>query len=1036
MADKRKELKEQLSALVLDSALSEFSEKGYSGATMRNIAEKAGVSAAVIIKYFESKEGLLRTLLERYTLEGMFMYLKSDRPEDILNRYIDFIKNLQTRKPVVFQFYYKMFRDTEINKEQESFGMRYLAEEFRGSKMEKAIIRAQESDEIPKGSPEEIYLLLVYMTFEILEHYRAIGLPAPANSFILDTIQFNPSESRKYKYLEEIQELRRKNAELETFQRLIKSYCWKAPFDENGQMGEVTWSDDIVQAFGFDDGADFGSMMEMWYASVHPEDEARTLEELNAAAADKSGKTKFDTEYRVKQPNGEWRWFRDACEIFRHPDGTPDYALGTITDISDQKRNEILMKTIAAQNRQLIEGQALKKAMETARSEARTNKALYETISTRFDVMYRIDLEHGTTEFIKGDAEAEKYLKIFDATTDTGLFENFNRYYVDAVIHKADRKRVRGIMNAGNMHRQLSTGTHMSVTYRAKRNPGDYVYTEMNILREGQQDGRLTSVILAFRVVDADMRANLMRKQTLDTLSGAYLSLYYLDLNRNSFKVLKRYADHGIDVVDDSRPLDKSLAAWIKSGEVHPDDVPKMLEATSRAYMRMRFKEADVFDVQYRQIDERGEMWYEMRVVKASDYAETSGVFMGFMNRDAEIRHEREQQEALEDALRLARSASNAKSEFLFNMSHDIRTPMNAITGYTAMAKKYSKDEKVNDCLDKIDISGKHLLALINQILEMSKIESGIITLSEDPADVIDRANAIAEISSADCNSKNISSSLRIGNITHRNVLTDTARVNQIVNNIIGNAIKFTPEGGRIEYYLEEKPCDKEGYGLYVIAIKDNGIGISGEYLSHIFEEFSRERSSTVSRIEGTGLGMSIVKKLVDLMDGTIDIQSEQGKGTTVTVSLPMKWDPDAEEAADENPVSRGINLRGKRILLVEDNEMNREIATEILEDEGISVEAAEDGEIAVNIMRRAFKEGDYNRFDAILMDIQMPVMNGYEATKAIREFYSECHIPIIALSANAFDEDKRKSFESGMDDHLSKPIDIQKLKETLAKYL
>ena len=401
-------------------------------------------------------------------------------------------------------------------------------------------------------------------------------------------------------------------------------------------------------------------------------------------------------------------------------------------------------------------------------------------------------------------------------------------------------------------------------------------------------------------------------------------------------------------------------------------------------------------------------------------------------------RYDRAYQKQLQVARDEAQSANRSKSTFLFNMSHDIRTPMNAIIGYTAMAKKYAGNKQVKNCLDKIDMSGKQLLQLVNQVLEMSRIESGRITLSEDPADVIERANGMETIVAADCNIKNIKFKLHIGSVAHKDVLTDVSRVNQIVTNIIGNAVKYTPEGGRIDYYLEEQPCDRDGYGLYEITVKDTGIGMSEEFLSHIFEEFSRESTSTVSHIQGTGLGMSIVKKFVDLMGGTIDIQSKLGEGTAMKVSIPMKWNSHAGEDNSEAQNARQICLEGKRILLVEDNEMNREIATELLEEEGVYVETAEDGDIAVHMLKKTADAGDYYYYNAVLMDIQMPRMNGYEATKIIREVPvpEGIRMPIIALSANAFEEDRQKSLEAGMDDHIAKPIDIQKLKETLAKYL
>ena len=387
----------------------------------------------------------------------------------------------------------------------------------------------------------------------------------------------------------------------------------------------------------------------------------------------------------------------------------------------------------------------------------------------------------------------------------------------------------------------------------------------------------------------------------------------------------------------------------------------------------------------------------------------------------------------------MAESANRAKSEFLFNMSHDIRTPMNAITGYTTMAKKHiDSPEYVSECIRKIDISGQQLLTLINQVLEMSRIESGNIVLEEIPTDVIAKTEEIRVIAAPDANARGIKVTAHTGGIVHRNVLVDVSRANQIVMNILGNAVKYTPRGGSIDYYLEELPCEKDGYGLYRMTVSDTGVGMSEEFLGHIYEEFARENTSTVSHVQGVGLGMPIVKKLVELMGGSIEINSKVGEGTTVIVTLPMKWDMDAEKRAKESRKYQEMGFLGKRVLLVEDNEMNLEIAFDILKDEGFIVETAQDGDVAVEMVKNSIESGDSEYYDVVLMDIQMPRMSGYEATKAIRQLPDPqgTHLPIIALSANAFEEDRQKSLEAGMDDHVAKPIDIDKLNETLAKYI
>ena len=368
-------------------------------------------------------------------------------------------------------------------------------------------------------------------------------------------------------------------------------------------------------------------------------------------------------------------------------------------------------------------------------------------------------------------------------------------------------------------------------------------------------------------------------------------------------------------------------------------------------------------------------------------------------------------------------------------MSHDIRTPMNAITGFTAMAKKRLDDtEKIEDYLNKLETTGTQLLSLINQVLEMSRIESGKIILTDQKADVLERAAILRTLYSEQAETSGLRFTVTTQNILHNHVITDADRMKQITTNIIGNALKYTPEGGSVDYIIEEKPCDRPGYSNYVFTVRDTGIGMSPEFVEHIFDEFSRENTSTVSKIQGTWLGMSIVKQLTDLMGGTIDIQSEKGHGTTISVTVPMKWDTEGKTVSKNDCIKNAVHLDGMKILLVEDNEMNREIAEEILSENGVIVETAEDGDIAVDMDKKAIP----GQYDLVLMDVQMPRMNGYEASRAIRKLDNpeNSSIPIVAMTANAFEEDRQNALAAGMNAHLAKPIDIDKLVNTLVRFM
>ena len=397
-----------------------------------------------------------------------------------------------------------------------------------------------------------------------------------------------------------------------------------------------------------------------------------------------------------------------------------------------------------------------------------------------------------------------------------------------------------------------------------------------------------------------------------------------------------------------------------------------------------------------------------------------------------------ESREALSNALDEAESANRAKTAFLNNMSHDMRTPMNAIVGFTDLAEEHADDsEQVRNYLDMISVSSQHLLSLINDVLDMSRIESGNLIIEEENVDLEELVDDIRLITQADAAAKDLELSIDTEGIQHGNVITDRLHLSQVLLNILSNAVKFTPEGGKIRFSAEERPSDPEGMAEYEFRIKDNGIGMSEEFRKTIFDAFTRERTTTVSGIQGTGLGMAITKSIIDKMGGTITVDSEEGKGSEFIVRIPFKVLSDQganTPAAGDAKAGQDYDFTGKRVLLVEDNEMNQIIASAILEKTGVTVDIAENGQEAVDKVSEA--EAGY--YDMILMDIQMPVMDGYEATRRIRalEDPGKAEIPIAAVTANAFEEDRKVTMEAGMNDHLSKPYDVQEIMKTMSNLM
>lgn len=386
-----------------------------------------------------------------------------------------------------------------------------------------------------------------------------------------------------------------------------------------------------------------------------------------------------------------------------------------------------------------------------------------------------------------------------------------------------------------------------------------------------------------------------------------------------------------------------------------------------------------------------------------------------------------------------AESSSKAKTEFLFNMSHDIRTPMNAILGYTEIAMNHiNEPDRVSDSLKKIKLSGGHLLQLINDILEMSRIEAGKMEIVTAPLNVYEVTESVVTMSRSLAATKDITFNVKVSDLMNPYIYSDELHTNQVIINLISNAIKYTNPGGTVYYSIEQISVPVEGMAKYRVTVKDNGIGMSEKFQKHLFESFSREQSATVSKQEGAGLGLAIVKKIVDMMNGTIEVQSNLGEGSTFVVELPLKvMDAKAIEEFEasrkkDNAAANKISFNGQKALLVEDNEMNREIATEILEEAGLVIDTAEDG---ANAVKKVMEKGT-SYYDFILMDIQMPIMNGYEATAEIRKLPGADKIPIIALSANAFKEDTDRSLAAGMNAHVAKPIDANDLFVTIQRLI
>lgn len=426
--------------------------------------------------------------------------------------------------------------------------------------------------------------------------------------------------------------------------------------------------------------------------------------------------------------------------------------------------------------------------------------------------------------------------------------------------------------------------------------------------------------------------------------------------------------------------------------------------------------------------------YLQLRIVNVGNGPGVSQIVMGYRSVDEEILREREHQQVLERALNNAKLANNAKNTFLSNMSHDMRTPMNAIFGYTALAKQH-----VQDCpaalgyINKIESSGSQLMELIEKVLEISWMESKDSKLTESECNLRDILQDLQQVLNPQAFDKDITLSIHFKDLQHADVYGDKDKIRHFLLYLANNAIKYTKNGGEINITVVESTQLPNNRATYKFIVQDSGIGISKEFLEHIFEPFEREQNTTFSGIYGTGLGLTIAKHIVEMMNGTIEAESIVGIGSTFTVTLHLSVQT-SPALPETDPEQMLAQLDNKKILLVDDNEINLEIETEILQDFGFIIETATDGSIAVEKLKNS-KPGE---FALILMDIQMPVMDGRQATRVIRQLdnLELANIPIVALSANAFESDKNLSIESGMNNHLTKPIDVPLLLDTIASIL
>ena len=714
--------------------------------------------------------------------------------------------------------------------------------------------------------------------------------------------------------------------------------------------------------------------------------------------------------------NGEGCRYVAVIAYFGRNQGTKGHAVLALQDVDERVRQE---KILSQRDMQMA-----------------------AILKSRFGVMTTVHLESD---------QCERFWLNESAKTNVGTGSYTQYFYraLESSIREEDMDNFRKVMEPSHLREQAEKTRDYReeiCQYRLNGSPVQWLEQHVTYIRRGDQ---VLVNILGRDVTKEKYQEEKRRKKAqeqasiIGSLSSMFFATYYGDLERNLFRSVNQLGEVE-KVLGEQTEYNTALRTYAETF-VHPEDRADYLYTMSaRNLTQVLGPEQPFVTFAYRKRPEStdGEDfgWIRATAVMAQADAEGRAKDIVYVAQDVteSKRKEMREQRALQAACEAANQANASKSEFLSRMSHDIRTPMNGIIGMTQIAAEHMEDRhRVEDCLGKIRSSSTNLLSLGNEILDMNEIESGNVDLVADTFRLSALVKDVTESIRPEVAQNGLELKVHPMQLIHEDVIGDWGRLRQVFLNVLGNSVKFTPSGGSLELSVIERETRRYGCCSYDFIFEDNGIGMKEEFIPRIFEPFSREEDSRISRVEGTGLGMTIAQNIVRMMGGSIDVESTLGKGTRVTVTLFLKLQDDGESAGDaareEEAFSDGA-FRGNRVLLVEDNVINQEIAMELIGATGAAVECASDGKEGL----RRFGEMAEGYFDLIFMDIQMPVMNGYEATRAIRKLprADALSVPIIALSANSYAEDIAASREAGMNEHMTKPLDVPVLIAMMGRWL
>lgn len=669
--------------------------------------------------------------------------------------------------------------------------------------------------------------------------------------------------------------------------------------------------------------------------------------------------------------------------------------------------------------------------------ELETERLYLDVLTQDFALIYHVDLHKSTSKMIKMDTN-----RYCDKNTilrrEYDYQERIETYCANYVVPELQND-FKQVMNAKNILRQLKHTSRYIYRYRTKQQYGQQ-YFEMNALRM-DDDPQSKNILIAFRCIDAVVTAEEQRQielqehlkrehqqnEVLSALGSNYHAIFRIDLEQDLYQKISCRSEIS-QYYEESEPSANRMLTEMCRRNVAPEYLERVCQFFDLGTLACRLSHREFVEMEY--VNKEGN-WYRARLIAKHRDENGKAIHVLYVTQSIDV--EKQHEERLIADAKYAEDANQAKTEFISQVAHDIRTPMNSILGFLEIAQANLEDpEKVKHSLEMIRLSGEFLKDLVDDVLDISRMEKGVMKICPETVNFTEMMKNLYGSLLLHQKSKKQEFRFEIHDVLHDWIVVDPLRLKQIYTNVLSNAVKYTPDGGSITFTVSQQALSEAGKVRLIAEISDNGIGMSEEFMKKMFNKFERATDTRVNTVSGYGLGLSIVKQLVELMGGSLEVKSRLGEGTSVCISLDVPCA--SEEAAEkETPIEEYAAVcNGMHLLVAEDNELNREVITELLSMYGITCECAEDGKICLERLKAA-GEGVY---DAVLMDMQMPNMNGLEATKAIRAlpFDYTRTIPIIAMTANALKQDIQECLEAGMDRHLSKPIDMKKMLRALTE--